>query len=74
MTPEYLASLFHRHYENLAPIYGYSTRGKTRVPWKDVTEPNKSLMIATAEAVLKEISETCDGLLFSRSDDELVGR
>jgi hypothetical protein len=52
MTPEELARRFHETYENLAPLYGYKTREATAVQWEDVPEPNKSLMIAVAAAVL----------------------
>jgi hypothetical protein len=55
MTPEELAQLFHETYEELAPNYGYTTRRASAVPWKDVPEPNKSLMIAVAEKVLEKI-------------------
>jgi len=52
MKPEKLAQLFHEIYENLAPVYGYQTRGRTKVPWDKLPKPNKSLMIATAREIL----------------------
>ena len=58
MTPsnqhsaEQLAQAFHENYERLAPQFNYSTRVASAVPWADVPEINKALMIATAEAVL----------------------
>jgi hypothetical protein len=55
MTPEELAKFFHDTYEELAPNYGYTTRKASAVPWEDVPEPNKSLMIAVAEKVLEKI-------------------
>lgn len=55
MTPEELAKLFHDTYEQLAPNFGYTTRKASAVPWSDVPEPNKSLMIAVAEKVLEEL-------------------
>ena len=55
MTPEELAKLFHDTYEQLAPNFGYTTRKSSAVPWSDVPEPNKSLMIAVAEKVLEEL-------------------
>jgi hypothetical protein len=55
MTAEELAKLFHETYEELAPDFGYSTRKSSAVPWEDVPEPNKSLMIAVAEKVLEKI-------------------
>lgn len=55
MTPEELAQLFHDTYEQLAPNFGYTTRKSSAVPWSDVPEPNKSLMIAVAEKVIEEL-------------------
>jgi hypothetical protein len=55
MTAEELAKLFHETYEKLAPNYGYTTRRSSAVPWEDVPEPNKSLMIAVAKRVLEKI-------------------
>lgn len=55
MAPEQLARLFHEAYEELAPSFGYKTRKDSAVPWEDVPEKNKRLMIATAERVLERI-------------------
>ena len=55
MNAEQLAQLFHDHYERLAPEFGYSTRKTSAVPWSEVPEPNKSLMIAVAKNVLREL-------------------
>ena len=55
MTAEQLAQLFHDTYERLAPEFGYTTRKSSAQPWADVPEPNKSLMIATAKAVMREL-------------------
>jgi len=55
MTAEELAKFFHETYEELAPNYGYTTRRSSAVPWEDVPEPNKSLMIAVAKRVLEKI-------------------
>jgi|GEM_PF-41182 hypothetical protein len=49
---ESVAKLFHTTYERLAPHYGYGTRLATRVPWEQVPEQNRQLMIATAAEVL----------------------
>jgi hypothetical protein len=49
--PEALARAFHEAYERLAPSFGYETRKDTAVPWEDVPEPNRSLMIAVAAEV-----------------------
>lgn len=55
MTAEELAELFHETYERLAPDFGYTSRRSTAVPWRDVPEPNKSLMIAVAAQVMEEL-------------------
>lgn len=52
MAARSLARSFHEHYERLAPLFNYTTRKKSAVPWKDVPASNKELMIATARAVL----------------------
>ena len=52
MTAEQLAEFFHETYENLAPRYDYDTRLASKVPWSQVPERNKKLMIAVAEKVL----------------------
>ena len=49
---ESVAKLFHETYERLAPAFGYETRKRTRVPWEQVPERNKHLMIATVAEVL----------------------
>ncbi|MDB4278018.1 hypothetical protein N9917_00150 [Deltaproteobacteria bacterium] len=55
LTPETLAQAFHESYESLAPHFGYKTREASAVPWSDVPDGNKNLMVATAEAVLDRI-------------------
>ena len=49
---ETVARRFHETYERLAPEYGYTSRLSSAVPWEDVPEPNKSLMIAVAAELL----------------------
>lgn len=49
---EAIARLFHEAYERLAPAFGYETREETRVPWEEVPEHNRHLMIAAASEVL----------------------
>lgn len=51
---ERLARAFHENYERLAPEFGYRTREASAKPWADVPDDNKRLMVATAEAVLRE--------------------
>jgi hypothetical protein len=68
MTAEELAQLFHDTYEKLAPDYGYETRKASAVPWSDVPEPNKSLMIAVADKVLDRIKLEA-GITWKNSGD-----
>jgi len=49
---ESVAKMFHEAYERLAPAFGYETREATRVPWEQVPERNKRLMIAATAEVL----------------------
>jgi oligoendopeptidase F len=53
MTAEELAELFHATYERLAPEYAYKTREASAVPWSDVPENNKRLMIAVCAEILQ---------------------
>lgn len=53
-TAEEIAQRFHETYEKLAPLYGYTTRVESAVPWADVPEANRSLMVAVAQALLDE--------------------
>lgn len=43
-APEFIASSFHKHYEDLAPLFGYETREDSAVPWEDVPMKNRHLM------------------------------
>lgn len=47
-----LAQLFHESYELLAPSFGYETRKESAVPWSDVPDKNKRLMVAVAERII----------------------
>lgn len=49
---EIIAGSFHRTYEELAPEHGYRTREASAVPWSQVPEPNRKLMVATVERLL----------------------
>jgi hypothetical protein len=55
LTAEGLAQLFHENYEYLAPGHGYETRRDSAVPWTEVPEKNRALMVAVAAAVLEKI-------------------
>lgn len=53
-TPEQIAREFHEAYEAFAPEFGYSTRKESAVPWDEVPETNRALMIATVRQVVIE--------------------
>ena len=58
MSDEDIAKRFHEMYERLAPDFGYETRAETAVPWEDVPDANRGLMIAAAGyAVLPLLAE-----------------
>lgn len=50
-TTEALAQAFHEAYERLAPSFGYETRRESAVPWEQVPEQNRALMVAVVEEV-----------------------
>lgn len=49
---ELIAQAFHETYEKLAPDFGYKTREASAVPWEDVPENNRNLMVATTRSLL----------------------
>jgi hypothetical protein len=55
MTAEELAQLFHETYERVAKEVGYKTRDESAVPWEQVPEDNKRVMITTAAEVLRKL-------------------
>ncbi len=55
ITPKKLAQKFHETYEQLAPEHRYETRKESAVPWEDVPESNRRLMIAVAEEILATV-------------------
>jgi hypothetical protein len=59
MDAETLARHFHETYERLAPGFDYVTRPATAVPWDQVPELNKRLMIAVCEEVLSLLRVNC---------------
>ena len=65
---EFIARAFHEAYERLAPQFGYRTREASAVPWEDVPQANRDLMVATAASVkhvvlARHVRETgCEGL------------
>lgn len=51
---ETIARRFHEVYEQLAPLFSYETRKESAVPWADVPERNKLLMVAAVKQLLRE--------------------
>lgn len=51
---EQIARAFHEAYERLAPGFGYKTREASAVPWADVPDQNKNLMVAVAAALIAD--------------------
>ena len=49
---ERYARQFHETYERLAPMFGYETRKESAVPWENVPQKNRALMIAVAGTVV----------------------
>lgn len=52
VSPEDLARWFHQEYERMAPTFAYETRKASAVPWEDVPENNRRLMMAVAASAL----------------------
>lgn len=61
---ERIAQRFHEAYERFAPDFNYSTREASAVPWNEVPDSNRALMIATVTEVLADldISPTDHGM------------
>jgi len=55
MNGTQMAKLFHETYERLAPEFGYKTREASAVPWEDVPDNNKNLMVAVASEIVRKI-------------------
>jgi hypothetical protein len=53
-TAEAIARAFHERYEALAGEHGWETQQRSRVPWEDVPDENRSLMIAVVERLLDD--------------------
>jgi hypothetical protein len=49
---ERVAQAFHESYERQAPEHGYKTRDASAVPWQDVPDQNKELMIAVVQDLI----------------------
>lgn len=55
LPAENLARRFHETYERLAPQFGYETRKDSAVPWSEVPERNRALMVAVCGEVLDHV-------------------
>lgn len=49
---EAIARKFHEQYEQLARTFGYETRRESAVPWEQVPERNRRLMITVIYSLL----------------------
>jgi hypothetical protein len=58
---ETLARRFHETYERLAPAFGYTTRTETAVPWEQIPEVNRLLMIAVCQELLRDLPVVAEG-------------
>jgi hypothetical protein len=58
MSPEQLAELFHSTYERLAPAFGWRTKKGCNVPFIQLPQRNKALMIATCQTVLNALQNS----------------
>lgn len=58
---EVVAQLFHETYESLAPQFGYETRLESAVPWVQLPEANRELMVATVTQVLARLRTPPEG-------------
>lgn len=77
MTHEEMARAFHEAYERLAPSFGYKTREVSAVPWVQVPEANRNLMVAVAGEVLAALESekplaVVEGYIGARIPKELT--
>lgn len=49
-----IARNFHYRYEQLAPFYRWSTNDLSRVPWDDLPDNQRELMLATIGALRQD--------------------
>lgn len=54
LDAEAIAKAFHEGYERIAPELGYKTREASAVPWDQVPDQNKRLMVATTRWLLDQ--------------------
>ena len=51
-SAEYVAKAFHDAYEEFAPQFGYETRKESAVPWDEVSENYRNLMLAVVQRLM----------------------
>ena len=68
---ETIARQFHEAYERLAPSFGYETREASAVPWVEVPEENRRLMIAVAGEVAPPIAAQALRRPLGLTDEEI---
>lgn len=66
LTDEQLAERFHEAYERLASSFGYRTRDESAVPWTEVPDANRALMIATVSEIRSGLLMQVDALRTER--------
>lgn len=52
--PVRIARRFHELYEELAPVYGWQTQERSRVPWEQVPTANRRLMVKVVQRLIHE--------------------
>lgn len=50
---EGIARRFHEEYEARAPLHGYQTRKASAVPWRQVPDNNRALMVDVVKALIE---------------------
>jgi len=51
-APEEVARFLHSEYERLAPAFDYETRRESAVPWEQLLDSNRKLMLAATTSVM----------------------
>ena len=50
--PEEMARMFHELYEEFAPRYNYTTRKESAIPWDELPENHKQLMVDVCWSII----------------------
>lgn len=62
-TTEEIARKFHKYYERLAPRFGWATQSESAVPWDDLPDRNRLLMLAVVARILPPLTDDIATLL-----------